>query len=276
MTQNNLLVSVIIPTYNRYDFLLKSVESVYNQSYDNMEIIIIDDGSTDKTYLIKDKFPELIYIFQNNSGVASARNKGINISTGKYIAFLDSDDLWLKDKILKEVEFLNKNENLDLVHTDEKWIRNGMFINQKKIHKKEGGDLFYRSLQLCLISPSSVMIRKELFNKVGLFDESLPVAEDYDLWLRITSLVNIGYINEKLVIKQGGHSDQLSTSTFAIDRYRIISINKLINSNVLSDNQQESAIKEIRKKCLILFNGAIKHNNKELQDFCNIHCRKYL
>ncbi|MBU0650624.1 glycosyltransferase, partial [bacterium] len=126
------------------------------------------------------------YHYQKNSGVSSARNKGILLSKGKYLAFLDSDDEWKKNKLKKQIEFFKENPALKICQTDEEWIRNGKWINQKKIHQKKSGWIFEPSLELCLISPSSVIIHKDIFDHIGLFDETLMACEDYDLWLRIT------------------------------------------------------------------------------------------
>ena len=179
-------ISIIIPTYNRKSFLIHAINSVLNQTYQNLELIIIDDGSSDKTEnIIKKKYPKIKFYKQKNKGVSAARNKGIKMASCKWIAFLDSDDRWHPRKIENQINYLLAHPRYKICHTDEIWIRKGIRINQHKKHKKHGGHIFDKCLDLCRISPSSVIIHKDIFNKVGLFNEKLPVCEDYDLWLRI-------------------------------------------------------------------------------------------
>ncbi|MCP3901959.1 MAG: glycosyltransferase family 2 protein, partial [Desulfobacteraceae bacterium] len=205
------LVSAIIPTFNRGWIISEAVESILDQDYPNIETIIIDDGSTDDTY--KKLFPYLdriTYIKQENKGVSAARNLGINNSTGKFIAFLDSDDLWTKEKISCQIDFFKNNPDAMICQTEEIWIRNGKRVNPKYKHKKLSGMIFEPSLELCLVSPSAVMIKRKLFEIAGLFDENLPACEDYDLWLRISATLPIFLIDTPCTIKKGGHADQLS------------------------------------------------------------------
>ncbi|MEJ5166724.1 MAG: glycosyltransferase, partial [Thermoanaerobaculia bacterium] len=175
------IISVIIPTYNRKEFLKETLDSVLKQKEVEKEIIVVDDGSTDGTYEEIKNYP-IRYFFQENKGPASARNLGILASKGKFIAFLDSDDLWLEDKLSLQLKFFKENPEYLIVHTNEIWIKDGKPLKQLKKHKKGGGDQFERSLELCVISPSSVLIKRELFDLVGLFDESFPACEDYELW----------------------------------------------------------------------------------------------
>ena len=280
--------SVIIPTYNRKNFLIEAVDSVLKQTFKDFEIIIVDDNSSDGTKdIILNRYKDLIssgilrYIYLNrNYGVSKARNVGIINSKGEYIALLDSDDLWKKRKLEKQYEFLEKNKEFFLVHTDEEWYKNGKYLNQKKYHKKKGGDIFDISLERCMISPSSVVINKEfLLNKIGLFDENLPAVEDYDLWLRITAFYEVGYIEEKLVIKRGGHTDQLSTNIKILDKYRVYSMVKLLNTyyNIIEKAKLYKLLKILEIKLNILEKGAKKHNNKEILDFVkeNKHILNY-
>jgi glycosyltransferase involved in cell wall biosynthesis len=243
---------------------MKAIESVLNQSYKNFELIIVDDGSTDNTkenldLLIQEN--KIKYIRQNNSGVASARNLGIKNSSGDYIAFLDSDDEWVPNKLQKQVDFFNKNPNFKIVYTDETWVRNGKRVNQKAIHKKSGGQIFKECIQQCLIGPSTVMIKKELLNEVGHFDESFKVCEDYDLWLKISSLYEIGYIEEALVIKNGGHVDQLSTTFVAMDMWRIKAILNILKTRKLNTSDKNFTIDSVVKRAGILKQGYKKHDN---------------
>jgi glycosyltransferase involved in cell wall biosynthesis len=220
-------ISVIIPTYNRFEVLQRALESVYAQTYQPKEIIIIDDGSTDETSQIQNLFPEIKYIYQENSGVSSARNLGIKNSTNEWIAFLDSDDEFHIDKLKQQVEFHQKNPDILMSYTDEKWVRDGVEIKLPKKYKKIGGSIFAESLSYCNIAPSSTIINKNLLEQVGLFDESLEVCEDYDLWLRVALKNNIGLIDKKLITKYGGADDQLSIKFWGMDRFRVRALEKL-------------------------------------------------
>ena len=259
------LVSVIIPTFNRSRKVLRAVQSVIDQECKDLEIIVIDDGSTDDTYKNLTKLENFIkYIrIDNNRGVSVARNVGIKNSLAPWIAFLDSDDYWLSKKLKIQMEFIYNNPKTIACQTEEVWIRNGRRVNPKLKHKKPSGDIFYQSLKLCLVSPSSVAIKRSVFDEVGFFDESLPVAEDYDLWLRISCRYPIYLINKDLIIKEGGHDDQLSQKFQGMDKFRIRAIVRLIKSGVLSLDQRDGAIEELKNKCNIYGNGCMKRGKKE-------------
>jgi glycosyltransferase involved in cell wall biosynthesis len=270
------MISIIIPTYNRMTYLFRAIESVLYQTYIDWELIIIDDGSTDKT---KEHVLELIkinnkvrYVKTPNRGVSAARNLGINISKGKFIAFLDSDDEWLPNKMQIQMDFLQSNPNLLLVHGEEIWIRNGKRVNQKNIHKKGGGDIFSQCLDLCAISPSTVLIKKELFKEVGFFREDFPVCEDYDLWLRIAAKCEVGFTPDPLIVKYGGHLDQLSTKFVGMDYWRIKSMVSLINSSEISLSKKELVRKKMEYKAKILKGGALKHGNVDLLNKLELMC----
>ncbi|MDY6968879.1 MAG: glycosyltransferase family A protein [Spirochaetota bacterium] len=261
--------SIIIPTYNRYYTLKKAIESVLTQTFTDFELLIVDDGSTDETSQIEYEYRDsLVYIKQDNRGVSSARNTGIKNSVSPYLAFLDSDDVWIKEKLEKQSEFIRKNPHISINQTDEIWIRNGIRVNPMKKHQKKEGDIFFPSLELCLISPSCVVIKREIFETYGLFDESMPVCEDYDLWLRITEKEYIGLIKEKLVIKYGGHSCQLSKMYWGMDRYRLYSLLKLLKDyeTTIDIDRKDRVVDTVKKKCEILLNGASKRGNDNFAD----------
>lgn len=251
-------VSVIIPTYNRGRVIKEAIDSVLAQDYTEFELIVVDDGSTDHTSDVLDSYRNVIKVLsQKNKGVSAARNRGIAEASGKFIAFLDSDDLWLPQKLSTQIEFFNKTPDALICQTEEVWIRNGLRVNPKKRHKKPSGMIFKLSLELCLVSPSAVMIKRSLFDRVGEFDETLPACEDYDLWLRISSRFPIYLIDTPLIIKRGGHDDQLS-SRAGLDKFRIKAIEKIIKSKLLSDDQHQAAVKTLKKKCDIYAAGCRK------------------
>ncbi|NNL76184.1 MAG: glycosyltransferase [Desulfobacterales bacterium] len=262
-SRNKPLVSVIIPTYNRGWIIREAIDSVLDQEFKDYELIVVDDGSTDDTLEILDSYGKDINIWrQPNKGVSAARNMGIAEAAGQLVAFLDSDDLWLPRKLSRQVDFFNTNPGTMVNQTEEMWFRNGIRVNSKKRHRKHSGMIFERSLDLCLVSPSAVMIRKTLFETVGLFDENLPACEDYDLWLRISCCYPIYLIDVPLVIKRGGHADQLS-KTSRLDKYRIQALKKIIDSKQLSEIQYRAAAHTLIDKCAIYAGGCRKRGRED-------------
>jgi len=251
------IVSVIIPTYNRAWVLKEAIDSVLAQNFRDFEIIVVDDGSTDNTLRILESYQEVCIVRQNHRGVSAARNAGIARATGHFIAFLDSDDLWRPGKLSAQVAFFNTHPDILICQTEEIWIRNGIRINPKKRHKKYSGMIFEHCLELCIVSPSAVMMKRCLFDKIGSFDETLPVCEDYDLWLRVASRFPISLIEDPLVIKRGGHPDQLSGKR-SMDRFRIYALKKILESDLLSLRQYRAAKAALKKKCAIYATGCLK------------------
>lgn len=226
------------------------------------EVIVVDDGSTDGTPAwLAEAHPDVRVLVQKNLGASFARNAGIRAASGDYIAFLDSDDEWLPEKLARQMELVESDggsREVALCHTDEIWIRNGRRVNPMKKHKKHGGFIFERALPLCIISPSSALIRRAVFDDVGLFDEKLPACEDYDLWLRVTARYNVDYIDEKLIIKYGGHEDQLSHRYPAMDRFRIRALEKILRTTVLDEVERRAAEAMLSRKRAIYARGALK------------------
>ena len=256
--RKNPLISVIIPTYNRGWIIKEAIDSVLSQDYVNFEPIVVDDGSTDITHEILNSYQKDITVLrQNNQGVSAARNRGLAAASGRFIAFLDSDDFWLPQKLSRQVDFFHSNPDALICQTEEIWIRNNVRVNPKKRHKKPSGMIFEPSLSLCLVSPSAVMIKRSLFEEVGLFDETLPACEDYDLWLRISCRHPVHLIDTPLIIKRGGHDDQLSASP-GLDKFRIKAIKNVIESGLLSTAQYQAAIKTLKEKCAIYAAGCRK------------------
>ena len=269
-------ISIIIPTFNRKLFLLNAIDSVLNQTYQNIELIIIDDGSSDKTINKLKQYKSQIKIYsQINKGVSAARNKGIKISQNDWVAFLDSDDRWHPKKLEKQINYLKKNPKYKICHTDEIWIRNAIRVNPHYKHKKYGGYIFDKCLDICRISPSSALIHKSIFDNVGLFDENLPVTEDYDLWLKITAKFPVLYLNEKLTIKYGGHSDQLSKKYWGMDRFRIKALENIIKNNSLNKKYKKLAKKTLQKKVEIYLKGLKKRNKYKEIIFYENKIKKY-
>jgi glycosyltransferase involved in cell wall biosynthesis len=258
------LVSVIIPTFNRAAMLVEAIGSVLAQSERDFELLIIDDGSTDETQRVCESYGAQLCCFkQEHRGVSAARNFGIARARGRFIAFLDSDDLWQRHKLRRQTEWLGAHPEIMLCYTNEIWIRRGVRVNQKKIHQKAGGWIYPLCLPRCIISPSSVLVRRELFEHVGVFDESLPICEDYDLWLRLAARYEIGFLDEPLIIKRGGHADQLSRSEYGIDRYRVRALQKMLDSNVLNQEWRAQTLTMLDEKRRILALGYGKRGKHE-------------
>jgi glycosyltransferase involved in cell wall biosynthesis len=243
--------------------IAEAVQSVLAQTCDALELIVVDDGSTDNTARLLSSCDSRIKISsQPHAGVAAARNAGVAMSLGKYIAFLDSDDLWSPAKLAAQVDFMERNSAVHICQTQEIWIRGGVRVNPKARHRKATGDIFRRSLELCLVSPSAVMMTKELFDLVGGFDEAFAVCEDYDLWLRIALAHPVFLIDSPLVTKRGGHADQLSRSAWGMDRFRVLAIAKLLRAGLVGDRRRW-ALNSLRHKVSILAAGAAKRGKLE-------------
>jgi len=248
------------------------VESILEQIYSYFELILIDDGSSDNTRELIERYGSRIkYHFQPNKGVASARNRGIHLARGEYIAFLDSDDLWNKRKLEKQMAIFQKYPSLQVCYTQEIWLRQGKWLNPKRKHLKFSGWIYEKCLPLCIISPSSVMIHRSVFTQAGYFDSSLPVCEDYDLWLRICARYPVYLIDEKLITKRGGHPDQLSRKYWGLDRFRVIALEKILHQRILSPRLEVLTLLELIKKCQILIGGFWR---REKWDQCQKYSRK--
>lgn len=257
-------VSVIITTFNRREYALRAIDSVMAQSRPADEIVLVDDGSTDGTTAeVRRRFPEVLTFWQKNQGISAARNLGIQKASGEWLGFLDCDDVWRKDKLEKQFHALRENPTYRLCYTDEIWIRGGKRINPKRIHQKFGGDIFERCLPLCIVSPSSVLIHHYVFEKYGLFDPELPVCEDYDFWLRVCAFLPVLFVEEPLIIKCGGHEDQLSHKYWGMDRFRIQALEKLIGNNRVDNEKRVAAIQMLLKKINIYMMGARKRHKME-------------
>ena len=269
------LVSVIIPTCNRGWVLQEAIDSVLAQDFEDFELIVVDDGSTDNTGEMLDSYEQdLIVIRQSNRGVSAARNRGIAEAAGLLIAFLDSDDLWLPRKLSRQVDFFNSNPDAVINQTEEIWIRNGVRVNPRTRHHKFSGMIFERSLALCLVSPSAVMTKRSLFDEIGLFDEDLPACEDYDLWLRVSWRYPVHLIETPLIIKRGGHADQLSKAP-GLDKFRIQALKKVIESGQLEQDSYRAAVRTLQEKCTIFAGGCRKRGKDAEAQYYEELAKKY-
>jgi glycosyltransferase involved in cell wall biosynthesis len=255
-------VSLVIPVYNRSSLLERALQSVQQQTSKDFEVIVVDDHSTNDILAVVEGFG-FSCIKTNGKGVSAARNTGIRSTQSEFIAFLDSDDEWHPTKLEKQLQYLSLHPELSMVHTNEVWMRDGQQVKQSQKHQKSGGRIFSQCTQLCLIAPSSVLAHRSLFDEVGLFDESFPVCEDFDLWLRMTALQDIGFLSEPLVIKHAGHNDQLSMQYHSMDLWRVRALSKHLNHPHLSEIEHLALRSSLKTKCEILLKGFEKHQNLE-------------
>lgn len=254
-------ISVVIPAYNRAGTLARAIDSVLAQSYKASEIIVVDDGSSDATGEVAKMYSEVLLLRQSNMGVSSARNNGVMMATHEWVAFLDSDDTWHPKKLAFQVAYHNQHSSCEVSYTDEVWMRNGREFPLPKKYQKPDFVSFDIALDYCNIAPSSVLIKKDYFEALGGFDESLEVCEDYDLWLRILISQNIELVPQKLMTKYGGLENQLSTKFWGMDRFRVRALEKHLNS------EYDTVVRQtLIRKYELLCEGALKHNKSDDAD----------
>jgi len=277
----NPAVSVIIPTFNRAWCLEETLRSVLDQTFKNFEVIVVDDGSTDGTAALLRQFPQVrVHRWEDNRGVSAARNWGVEMmARGEWICFLDSDDRWVENKLQVQVAWMQAHPECPACYTDEIWIRNGVRVNPKNKHRKYSGDIFRHCLPLCIISPSSIMMRISILEAIGGFDTDLAACEDYDLWLRLTSRYPVEFIPEKLIIKIGGHADQLSQKFRGMDRFRVYALEKILKGGTLSPQQRAWVLEALIENCSILnigYGNRGKHEEARLYEQAAEHYREML
>ncbi len=260
-------ISVILPVYNRAAMLAEALDSVCGQTLPPDEIIVVDDGSIDGSAARAGEFSDVKVIVQSHQGVAAARNRGIRSSSHGLIAFLDSDDIWHPTKLEKQKAFMERNRNYPLSHTDEIWIRKGRRVNPGARYAKSGGAVFARCVEVCFIAASTVLVRKELFDEIGGFDESFPACEDYDFWLRTACNHEVGYMPEPLTTRREGHGDQLSHTVEFLDRFRINALVKLLRQKEVDPEKQGLVRQTLSVKTAIVNRGLRKKGmTRELEE----------
>lgn len=222
-------ISVLIPTYNCDAYVHEAINSVLNQTYKNFEIIVVDDGSTDNTKDVLRPYEEkklITYIYQNNSVPAVARNTGILNSSGDYIAFLDADDLWMPEKLEKMIKKINDKKKFGMVITSVNFVDlYGNILRTTNYDQMTEDEIKEILMERCIVVMSSVLIQREVFEHIGLFDENLTYAEDWDFFYRLAREYRIGIINEPLTVYRVRESslmrdrakrEKLFNDTFAV------------------------------------------------------------
>lgn len=255
-------VSVVVPTHERAVLVERALASIEAQTRPAEEILVVDDGSSDGTAeRLAERFPRVTVLGQPHRGVSAARNRGIRRARGEWIALLDSDDEWLEDKLEAQLAALGSSGRL-ICHADEIWIRDGQRVNPGRRHAKRAGRIYRQCLELCAISPSAAVVHRTVFEHVGLFDESLPVCEDYDLWLRVTATHPVALVERPLVVKHGGHADQLSRSRWGLDRFRIRALERAWRELPLAAGDRRATLETLLEKIGIVAGGARKRGRE--------------
>jgi glycosyltransferase involved in cell wall biosynthesis len=270
VSKNMPEVTVVVPVYNRQQTIKRAIDAILKQSYSPNEIIAVNDSSTDRTKAILESYGDKIKCIHlsRNSGPSKARNAGIRHAPTDWVAFMDSDDCWKKDKLKNQVEYLKKYPYYEVLQSEEIWMRNGIRVNPCKHHKKPVGWIWEPSLERCLVSPSGVLIRKSLLEQYNSFNERLPVCEDYDLWLRISRNHPVGLDPSLSVEKYGGHNDQLSRRYPVMDRFRVRALAGMLE-NETHPYFRNNIIRVLEKKLKILIKGYEKRHKKKEAEECS-------
>ncbi len=272
MDHNRPLISAIIPVYNRPEQIKEAIRSVINQTYRPLELIVGDDGSTDQTLMEVNTLQDaavkagvdLTILELTHTGMPGAvRNRCVQSARGEFIAFLDSDDLWLPAKLEKQYALHRDNPSLNISHTREEWNRSGKIISQSKLRHTRQGDMFADSLKKCIIGPSTVMIRRDYYLETGGFREDLEIAEDYEYWLRITAGETVAYLDEPMIVKRAGHQGQLSEKYGHIELFRLEGLKSLVDSDFLKGERKNQAASELANKCSVYSKGCLKRGKEE-------------
>ena len=259
--------------------MVRAIRSVLNQTWDEVEVIVVDDGSQDSTgrYIV-DAFGDDVRLLYHdrNQGVSVARNTGIAASTGEWLALLDSDDEWVPTKLERQMECL-LGSGLRVGHTDEIWIRHQVRVNAPRVYDKCGGRIFAKALALCAMSPSTMIIHRDVLDEVGRFDPRLPVCEDYDMILRLACRWDVAYLAEMLTVKHGGHADQLSQAHPAMDQFRVQALDRVMREcrDHLQTEEGEAARQMLLKKARIVCNGAVKRGRTDLAATMNGYINRW-
>lgn len=266
-----MTVAVVIPVFNRAELLPRAVESVLAQTFRPTELVVVDDGSNERYGATREKLEAAGFRWlelSRNQGVAAARNAGAALTSSEWIAFLDSDDEWHSEKLARQLAWHEANPEVRISQTRENWVRSGVPVNKPDHWEPVESDMAGASRRRCMIGPSCVMMRRDLWSEVGGFDPRYRVCEDFELWLRITALNRVGLVDgEALVTKYGGHRDQLSTTTPALDRYRIVALLEMLGRGGMKEDDRIDIIAVIGEKANIVAKGAEKRGEVVRADF---------
>lgn len=256
------LVSIIIPTFNRVDYLEEAIQSVVNQTYSNIEVLVVDDGSTTNyAESICNKYPNCYYYYKKNGGLSSARNYGVTKAKGEYIAFLDDDDFWKQDKLEKQVSILKAQKDIDCVHSsamvvDKESNETGTIIgaSENKVHKRSG-NVFWNALGVWVVKSPTPLIRKKVFSKKMFFDETIKIGEDLDFYWRMFYKHKVLYINQPLAY----YRDYSDIKRLSIQKEKYLGIEKKIYDNFVKMGIKNPFV--LQKIAVVLLKTLIRRNN---------------
>jgi glycosyltransferase involved in cell wall biosynthesis len=263
-------VAVIIPTHDRAALLPRAIDSALAQTGIAFEIVVADDGSTDVTPGALARYadePRVRVLRLSHGGVCRARNAAVAATRAPLLAFLDSDDEWLPGKLAAQAALL-RDTGLSICQTGEIWIRNGVRVNPPAHYVKREGDLFALSLRHCMITPSSVLMTRALYLEAGGFNPGFPACEDFEFWLRITPNHRVGLIPKPMMVRYGGHPDQLSTRYPAQDRFRFKALALLLDGKTLDPVRRAMAAAALDEKLGIYESGCRKRGKAEELAWC--------
>jgi glycosyltransferase involved in cell wall biosynthesis len=231
-------VSVVMATYNYGQFITYAIQSVVNQTFTDWELVIVDDGSKDDTSNVVERHlsdQRIRYYFQPNRGQPHAKNAGIGLSRGQLIAFLDADDAWLPTKLAKQVRLFDNDPDLGVVYSRRFVMDAFGKVLTEELRDMARGDVLKEAIQRTIPPFSSTLVRREVFENVGMFDESIPVAIDYDLWLRVALKYRFDYVDEPLLLYRTGHAN---LSKRSVERLEIV-LHRILPKFLSDDSVKE-------------------------------------
>ncbi|MFV0422319.1 glycosyltransferase family 2 protein [Oleidesulfovibrio sp.] len=221
-------ISVIIPVYNYAHMLSQALDSVKAQTWNDYEVIVVDDGSTDNTADVVSGYGDSVrYIYKQRGGAASARNEGIRQATAGIVAFLDADDEWVPEKLAVQMAFWEANPQYDMIYCDMQHVVRGEKVHHSYLHERDykyfgSGWKYTDLLHESFVFTPSVLVRKHCFDVVGLHDETLLTCQDLDMWLRIARSFQLGFVDEPLVIRhEHGHNNTLNAERFHLNQIKV-------------------------------------------------------
>lgn len=250
--------AAIIPHFEREELLAQALDSVVRQTEPPAEIIVVDDGSRRPPEAVCRRYGARLLVIDHTGKPGAVRNRGAEAAESKWLAFLDSDDLWLPEKLKRQRQKLESQPMMTLCHTREIWLRGTKTVSQKKQKHLREGDVFPDALRKCIIGPSTVMLSKTVFEKLGGFDETLEIAEDYEFWLRWTDHFPVAYCDEPLVVKRTGDWAQLSEKYGQIEIFRIEALFRLLDKGLSIEQHRRMLLDEVRRKITIYCHGCRK------------------
>lgn len=262
------MISVVIPTHNRSDLIQRAIESVLNQTYKDVEIVVVSDGSTDNTEEVVQSYQEkysniqFLSIFPGK-GANNARNEGIKASNGEYIAFLDDDDEWLPSKLEAQIDVFNSDSSIGMVYTGINVIYVKENVTYYSLSGKKG-DLSKDILMKNVIGATpSVMIKKDVLDQSGYFDSAMPAKQDYDLWIRVCQVTKVGFVDQPMV-NYYNYSGEQQISLSTKKHERAIQIIDSKYTSLFQSLTQEESRRQRSNYFISIANIALRNNNKRL------------